>query len=286
MNFDVSILVFLVFFPGVSGIPFFLKNQLTDWPEAIKAYDTPMSNLADDVVQAAVALRDVTDQMAFADPVHYVYNPLAYAWESHKIYLERYAASSKKVLFLGMNPGPFGMAQTGVPFGEIAAVVDWLKIDASVAKIGKPPSVHPKRPVEGFECSRSEVSGRRLWGMFGEQFGTAKAFFKDHFVVNYCPLAFMEESGRNRTPNQLPAGEAGPLFDVCNAHLAKLVKILEPRWVIGIGVFAETQAKKALASCPHDVRFGRILHPSPASPMANKGWPHQAVEQLETLKIW
>ena len=37
---------------------------------------------------------------------------------------------AKRVVFLGMNPGPFGMAQVGVPFGEVAAVRDWLRIDA------------------------------------------------------------------------------------------------------------------------------------------------------------
>ena len=32
----------------------------------------------------------------------------------------------KKLIFVGMNPGPFGMVQCGVPFGEIAAVRDWM----------------------------------------------------------------------------------------------------------------------------------------------------------------
>ena len=82
-----------------------------------------------------------------------------------------------------MNPGPFGMVQTGVPLGEIAAVRDWMGIEATVEK---PATENPKRPIEGFACTRSEVSGRRLWGLFAERFGTAEAFFTDHFVANYA----------------------------------------------------------------------------------------------------
>src|SRR6185369_4193405 len=136
--------------------------------------------------------------LRFGAPVTHVYNPLTYAWAAHREYLRRYGRGSKRVLFFGMNPGPFGMAQTGVPFGEVAAVRDWLKIDAP---IGRPEVEHPKRPVHGFACKRSEVSGKRLWGLFAERFGTPEAFFAEHFVANYCPLVFCETSGCNRTPD-------------------------------------------------------------------------------------
>src|SRR5688572_32536315 len=98
-----------------------------------------------------------------------------------------------------MNPGPFGMAQTGVPFGDVAMVRDWLGIVAAVAK---PRDEHPKRPVLGFECQRSEVSGARLWGWARARFGTPQRFFERFFVANYCPLAFMESSGANRTRSE------------------------------------------------------------------------------------
>src|SRR4051812_27145124 len=137
----------------------------------------------------------------FGPAVLYVYNPLRYAWAAHEMYLEKYGAAPKQVLFLGMNPGPFGMAQTGVPFGEVAAVRDWLKIQTPIQK---PAREHPKRPVEGFDCPRSEVSGRRLWGLFAQKFSSADKFFREHFVVNYCPLGFFSESGSNITPDKIP----------------------------------------------------------------------------------
>jgi single-strand selective monofunctional uracil DNA glycosylase len=213
--------------------------------------------------------------------VAHVYNPLDYAFDSHRIYVERFARSGKRVLFLGMNPGPFGMMQTGVPFGEVAAVRDWMGIQTDVKPFA---GAHPKRPVEGFRCTRSEVSGRRLWGLFAERFGTAERFFADHFVVNYCPLAFLDDGGRNLTPDKFPAAETDAVFAACDRHLAAVVEALEPAWVIGVGDFALKRAERVLGST--GPRLGRVLHPSPASPAANRGWSAAATRQLEALGVW
>lgn len=236
--------------------------------------------IAEALIAAARELSDGVEDLAFAAPVSHRYNPLVYAWAAHEAYLRRYAANRKKVIFIGMNPGPFGMVQCGVPFGEIAAVRDWMGIEA---RIDRPPSENPKRPVEGFACTRSEVSGRRLWGLFEQRFGTADAFFAEHFVANYCPLAFFDNA-RNLTPDKLPAAEAAPLYAACDRHLRALVAALEPQWVIGVGAFAQDRAALALAGI--DVRIGKVLHPSPASPAANRGWAEAASKQLATLGIW
>ena len=229
---------------------------------------------------AARTLSDTLDSMRFAPPVSHVYNPLTYAWAPNAAYLRRYGQGRKRVVFVGMNPGPFGMVQTRVSFGEIAAVRDWMGIEAEVLKPG---AENPKRPIEGFACVRSEVSGRRLWGLFAERFGTAEAFFAEHFVANYCPLAFFE-GGRNLTPDKLPAAEQGPLLAACDGHLRQVVEILQPEWVIGVGAWAEQRARQALADMP--LRFGRVLHPSPASPAANRGWSEAATRQLVEQGVW
>lgn len=229
---------------------------------------------------AARRLSDALDGMRFAAPVSHVYNPLTYAWAPNALYLQRYGQGRKRVVFVGMNPGPFGMVQTGVPFGEIAAVRDWMGIEAEVRK---PPEENPKRPIEGFACARSEVSGRRLWGLFAERFGTAEAFFAEHFVANYCPLAFFD-GGRNLTPDKLPAAEQGPLLAACDTHLQEVARLLQPDWVIGVGAWAEQRARLALEGMP--VRFGRVLHPSPASPAANRGWSEAATRQLYEQGVW
>jgi len=115
-----------------------------------------MSKIAKKMIDAARRLSKNTGQLVFADPVSVVYNPLDYAWDAHALYLERFGNSTKRVVFLGMNPGPWGMAQTGVPFGEIDTVKHWLGIETGVKK---PAPEHPKRQVTGFDCQRSEVSG-------------------------------------------------------------------------------------------------------------------------------
>jgi len=227
-----------------------------------------------ELVRISRALAREVDRLTFADPVTHVYNPLRYAAGLHEEYLRRYGAGPKPVLLLGMNPGPFGMAQTGVPFGDVAVVRDWLGLNAPV---GKPALEHPKRPVQGLDCPRGEVSGTRLWGWARERFGTPEKFFRRFFVVNYCPLAFIEESGRNRTPDKLPAGEQTPLFEACDEALRKIVAALQPRHVIGVGAFAEKRARLALGT---SVEIGTILHPSPASPLANRGWSGTAEKQL------
>ena len=232
------------------------------------------------LVAAARELCAEVDELRFGPPVSHVYNPLGYAWPIHQAYLERYATGPRRVVFLGMNPGPFGMVQTGIPFGEIDAVRDWLRISGTVSR---PTAENPKRPIEGFACSRSEVSGRRLWGLFQTRFGQADAFFAEHFVANYCPLAFFD-GGRNLTPDKLPAAEAAPLLAACDAHLRQVIRALEPEWVIGVGAWAEQRAAAALAGLP--VKLGRVLHPSPASPAANRGWSEAATGQLQALGVW
>ncbi|MCP5057799.1 MAG: single-strand selective monofunctional uracil-DNA glycosylase [bacterium] len=236
--------------------------------------------LVDRVLAAERRLIQELAPLRFAAPVTHVYNPLIYAARPHRAYLRRFAGTPKRVVYLGMNPGPYGMAQTGVPFGEIALVRDWMGIEAPV---GRPTPEHPKRPIEGFACTRSEVSGARLWGAIAEQYDTAERFFRGAFVANYCPLVFMEESGKNRTPDKLAPGERDPVYTACDQHLRRLVSLLEPEWLIGIGKFAETRARDALDGM--EVKIASILHPSPASPAANRGWAPQARRQLKELGI-
>ncbi len=240
------------------------------------------------LLDAARALSRSLAPLRFPAPVAHVYDPHQYAWAPYEAYVRRYGAGAKRVVLLGMNPGPFGMMQTGVPFGEVAAVRDWMGIRAHVEK---PRREHPKRPIEGFDCPRSEVSGRRLWGWATARFGTAEAFFADWFVLNYCPLAFLEASGRNFTPDKLPAPLLAEVYAACDRHLAAALTALAPRCAIGVGAFAEKRIRAVVESDLLDgavaraIRVGQILHPSPASPAANRGWEAAAEKQLAALGV-
>lgn len=225
-------------------------------------------------------LAERIDRLRFGPPVTHVYNPLDYARASHEAYLRRWGDGRRDVVFLGMNPGPFGMAQTGVPFGDVAMVRDFLGIEAPV---GRPPHEHPARPVTGFACPRSEVSGTRLWGWIRARFGTAEAFFTRAFVVNYCPLVFMEASGKNRTPDKLAPSERDAVFAACDDALRAIAGLLQPHHVIGVGAFAEGRARLALDGTK--IAVGTILHPSPASPAANRDWAGTVDRQLAALGV-
>jgi single-strand selective monofunctional uracil DNA glycosylase len=225
-------------------------------------------------------LSTAVDRLEFAAPINYVYNPLDYARQPHEEYLRRFGHGPKEVLLIGMNPGPFGMAQTGVPFGDVAMVRDWMEFRAPV---GKPEREHPKRPVTGFDCARREVSGTRLWGWARDRFGTPEIFFARFFVWNYCPLCFVEASGKNFTPDKLPAREKAALFAACDDALCGVVETLQPKFVIGVGGFAEERIRAALDEDKYTI--GRILHPSPASPAANRDWAGMVEREFKAMGI-
>jgi single-strand selective monofunctional uracil DNA glycosylase len=233
-----------------------------------------------EAIQISRRLSRAVEKQRFGAPVTHVYNPLVYAQTCHEDFLELFGQAPKEIILLGMNPGPWGMVQTGVPFGEIATVREWLGLENPVKCL---PLIHPKRPIQGFDCQRSEVSGRRLWGWVRESFGTPKQFFRRWMVLNYCPLAFLEASGRNRTPDKLPQEERKNLFEACDTALRNYVDLYQPRWVIGVGAFARKRAESALADT--DVQIAGVLHPSPASPAANRGWAQAAQKQLYDLGI-
>lgn len=233
-----------------------------------------------DLIEVARELGERAGRLRFRAPVTHVYNPLDYAWAPHALYLERFGRGAREIVLVGMNPGPFGMAQTGVPFGDVVMVRDWMGIEAPV---GRPRREHPKRPVEGFACRRREVSGQRLWGWARDRFGTPERFFARFFVLNYCPLCFMEESGRNRTPDKLPAAERARLFAVCDAALQRALACLAPQCVLGVGRFATERVEAALGDA--GVRTGMVPHPSPANPAANRGWEALMEETLAAAGV-
>lgn len=234
--------------------------------------------MPEDLTQIADELAREVSELRFGPPVSHVYNPLEYAREPHHAYLRRYGKAPKEVLLMGMNPGPWGMAQTGVPFGEVSSVREWMGIEG---RVDRPDPEHPKRPVEGFACRRREVSGSRLWGCARERFGRPERFFRTFFVWNYCPLVFLETSGRNLTPDRLPSAQCHHLLEACDRALVAVVELLRPRLAVGIGRFAERRLREGLTARP--VRIGGILHPSPASPAANRGWAERAEAQLREL---
>ena len=90
-----------------------------------------------------------------------------------------------KTIILGMNPG-HGMGNTGIPFGCPKQVRDYLKIKN--IEIMRPKSMHPKRQVYGLECSKPEISGRRIWNTIEEFYGPPEKAFSKIYVMNHFRL--------------------------------------------------------------------------------------------------
>lgn len=218
--------------------------------------------------------RDV-DRLSLHTPSH-VYNPLIYAWAGHQEYLRRYGTERGRVLLLGMNPGPWGMAQTGVPFGDVVTVREWFGIETRLGKVL--PEQHPRYPILGMACHRNEGSGSRLWRWAEARVGSPEDFFERFFVWNYCPLLFIK-NGRNLVPEHLSRPERVALMAVCDRALAAAIGVLEPAAVVGIGRYAEARAKAVLGA-DADVRY--LIHPSPANPAANRDWPALAEQALKS----
>lgn len=216
--------------------------------------------------------RDV-EALDWHTPSH-IYNPLQYAWSGHREYLARYGKKRGRVLLLGMNPGPWGMAQTGVPFGTVSIVREWFRIETKLAR--RLPVQHPKYPILGMACHRSEGSGGRLWGWAQDAFGKPGRFFDRFFVWNYCPLLFLGKD-RNLTPVDLTAPEARAMSVVCDHALARVIRLLDPVAVVGIGRYAERHAHEVVGD---GVPIAYLPHPSPASPAANRDWPAMAERAL------
>lgn len=230
-------------------------------------------------------LCDEVDDLKFSSPVVSVYNPLRYAWDGFKQYA-KFSHGRKRVVFVGINPGPWGMAQTGIPFGEINAVKNFLGINEIT--ITPPESQNLSYPIRGLNCGRSEVSGKRLWGLFSSRFGNAERFFAENFVLNYCPLLFLgrTEKGsiRNFTPDKIDPSERMRLCRICDSALIEAVETLKPDHVVGVGTFAYKRAKTALI-CQR-AAITKILHPSPANPRANHDWAGKTERTLIESGVW
>ncbi|KAH8407992.1 hypothetical protein KR222_008243 [Zaprionus bogoriensis] len=209
------------------------------------------------------------------------YNPVEYASELHCAYLRRYLRGRRRVMFVGMNPGPNGMGQTGVPFGNVRSVRDMMQLTGAVQQ---PPVVHSKRSVQGLQCRIEEPSGVRLWELFERLAGgSLDTFFEQCFVYNFCPLAFFDEAGHNITPSELKGPYKQRIRDLCLHSLDKQLNLVEPQIIIAVGDYVHTALKRS-AYCGESVLVLRLPHPSPRA-LNNTNWAEKAQTFLEQHSI-
>ena len=152
-----------------------------------------MARAVSELIAAASRLRDdsqsIARRMVSEGVADLVYNPLDYAWEVHKEFILRTGGSGSKCVLLGMNPGPHGMGQMGIPFAATSVVRDLIGITG--ISVEKPEVIHPKRPVNGLEHPKEEVSGTRLWGVLEHRYGGIDKISQEVYIVNHCPLMIL-----------------------------------------------------------------------------------------------
>lgn len=223
------------------------------------------------LIEAAASLRDDVDplgrKLVSEGRIDICYNPLMYAWDVHEEYLRRMGGLGAQTVMLGMNPGPHGMGQMGIPFAATSVVRELLGI--SDIQVNQPEIPDDRRPVIGLDYHKEEVSGTRLWGLLQKQYGDAETIASHVFLVNHCPLMlFSGPRATNITPDKIGGKTAKTLLERCDEHLTEVVSILGADRVVGVGKFAESRARAALVET--SVEVAGCWHPSPASPLANR----------------
>ena len=176
------------------------------------------------------------------------------------------------------------MVQTGIPFGEINTVKNYLKISG---EIKSPATENPVLLVKGYAATRSEVSGKRLWGMISETFPRAEDFFANNLIFNYCPLFFSTISAGKRTnltPDKINKTDRDALYSICDDFIITAARLLTPQFIIGIGGFAQQRLTKIFSGQSYQIES--ILHPSPLNAQANKDFNGLARKKLYELGAW
>ncbi|XP_059053181.1 single-strand selective monofunctional uracil DNA glycosylase-like isoform X1 [Achroia grisella] len=241
------------------------------------------SNLCNEFLDLIDQLNVNLEKLQLPNSVQCIYNPTIYARNTFEQYVRKYCNTKKKVMFFGMNPGPWGMSQTGVPFGEVASVRDWLHI---IGPVGKPPTELSNRQVNGFNCKRPEISGKRFWGLFKKICRNPENFFHSSFVYNYLPQQWMKNSGANVTPGEFSASDMRPLYAICDPIFVKVLEIYEVETIIAVGKFCEKRAQKAIKQyLPNaTIQIFYLPHPSPRS-VNNTNWEEKAENCLKNFNI-
>lgn len=237
-------------------------------------------------LKATKTLNERFQELTFNEKVETYYNPLTYALPVHEAYLNKFGNEPKQAFFLGMNPGPWGMAQTGIPFTDPYIARDWM--DLPQKSVGTPKNEREDRPVKGWESERKEASGQRLHGYFRRLYGSLESFFEIGIVQNYCPLVMYANDGTNLTPEDLLKDDREKIFKACGPYIEQLLHFYEPEVLVGIGRFGQRRLANVADLSQEEVFY--LPHPSPASPIATRNggdyWRNLVKETLEEAGLY
>jgi len=136
-----------------------------------------------------------------------VWNPGLYGEPWHSRFRRCYPPAARPLVLFGLNPGPYGMAQTGIPFTDIRRLVSALPaLVAELRNAGKRLEVPGLAPVSlpPYLSRTFEASSVRVYRFLERSWGDAERGWREVVAANPCPLLFIDtETGKNRTPADL-----------------------------------------------------------------------------------
>lgn len=207
--------------------------------------------------------------------VRRILNPLVYAWHLHEEYMGK-VPQGTKILFVGMNPSPSSL--TGIPFYEKDAMTNLFGAPLLTQLLNEMPAKY-----RGNETSES---GQRFWEFVFKKFGSYDKFFRYCFIINYCPLIFMNKDGGN-VPldgfNDASQSLLKNLMAISDSGLKDIIDHIKPTLIIGIGRYAFNRVRQANTS---NIKCYQIRHPSPATGMTSDQWMNKIGGFLENNMYW
>jgi single-strand selective monofunctional uracil DNA glycosylase len=159
-----------------------------------------------------------------------VLDPSRYGERWHAPFRRLYPPRARPLLVFGLNPGPYGMAQTGIPFTDLKRLAQGLpRLAAELARSGERLSLPGLAPssLQPFLTRTFESSSVRVHRFLRLAHGSAERAFREVVFVNPCPLLFIDRAlGENRTPADLPralrAGVDEARVEVVSVAVARL----------------------------------------------------------------
>jgi single-strand selective monofunctional uracil DNA glycosylase len=218
-----------------------------------------------------------------------VLNPGRYGERWHARFRRAYPMSPRPLLVFGLNPGPYGMAQTGVPFTDLKRLESalpglWKDLVASGEPVTRPGLAPPS--LARHLTRTFESSSVRVYRFLERAYGRPELALREVVFVNPCPLLFIDpETGANRTPADLPralrARKAAELVhafeELRRATVLEAVAELEPRGAILLGRDVAAAVGEALRAALGARSVVEWEHPARAVP---ETWSRGLADEL------